>query len=1452
MIFFGFSQTTYFKDWLRDSLVETLNEQINGKLSIGEIDGTIFTSLIVRNATLSDTNSDTVISAELIEVRTSPLKLLFKNIYARHIELQNVYVKLIEEKDGKLNIAKIFPSTEEPEDTTKSEFPFTISISSLNLVNINFSLQKYNLAGSTEYYPSMNFDDFRIRDLNLSLSGFADLNKYDYQIQLDKLSFEPNFKFFKLKNLSGRFLLTNNAAGVENLNIETEDTEINLSAGITYVDFLNDFSVSDLKNAPLRVELNINKFSMNSLTTFVPQLDIIGGNFFGKVIASGTLDDLNVRKIELYTGKTSIVANAKLKHVLVSDSLFIDASLDNSYIYPPDIKSVLKIPDMNDYAEFGLVKFNELKYKGSSSSFVSDFALESMKGKIKGNAFMDFSSDTLKYKGELITERFSLSPFTGIPSNLNSKILFSGAGTYPQMIDAKVQFDAGASSFGKLNINSFQMNLSAKDHRAEFDLKLLADTAKVSLSGVFDYLNSSDPYHNLNGFVHDLNLAKILNNDDYKSRINIDISSEGRGLDPDSMDLFLVTDIKNSFFTDYAIDSTRIILDVRRNESGNKIVNLVSDIADITLQGDFYITSLAKAFANESEIIIAQIRQKLNPVLGSNEEIVVNETKDSPLITNSSFFADILLDFKEFVPFKFNHSEIEIGGVIKGKVIAKERSLSLKLNSDIDYLKYVSEEKLYFLTGAKFNIGLFNERVSGFSYNTEIKLNFSSDRIYAGTNFYDSKLNILYNNGTINISSGGFIRNNLRYDFTAKSSINSDSLDILIPDLKIIYRGLPIINKNNLLITYSKGDFIIKNFALDVAEGKITLSGKFGESSDGKTTLNVSDINSEILTEKLFSMPKENAVKSKINITGELFGNFSDPKFNLLATVKDIIISGKRFGTLISNIDYSDNLLNTNVRIIDKTPGVTVPELSIVGYIPLKLSGNKSSANNSDELNLHIESDNFNLSSLGNIIPTLDFKGGMLETEIFIEGTIEKPLVTGYFSVISAEVKSLLNNLSYDFNTRIYWDNEDISFETISLSNKIGTRYGGTLNGNGKIILDGLSFSDAEFRFNGDLKVLDKISKEVNPTVYGDLAVATRDDIKFTMNKEEMNLNMALDVTEADLVFPLSKTAYSGATDFKYRWVDYDSTKNIFESQLDSLLRKFESRELNNNNETFKRKFNYVIDVKLDTEAKMVVLLSKELNQDLTAVLSGNIILSSVDGLKRTSGQFNLLEGSKLSFIKSFEATGNIKFENLNNPLLDITATYTDYYYPIGESGNATEQEVAVKIKLKGPLSELKQSFVKDPDNIGVYIGTENILKDQKDPTKTPSDAVFFIIAGKFTDGATTQERDAVASTATSFAGTVLGGVLNQYVGDYVRSIQLRQIGSETKFSLIGRVSNFRYEIGGTTEVFQDLSRANIKIDWPVTRRLLLRLERKESFVNRSLVNAELYNEFGIKYLFEF
>ena len=46
----------------------------------------------------------------------------------------------------------------------------------------------------------------------------------------------------------------------------------------------------------------------------------------------------------------------------------------------------------------------------------------------------------------------------------------------------------------------------------------------------------------------EINLARFLNNQSLDSGLNLSIDASGQGFNPDSLDLFLVTDIQNSRF----------------------------------------------------------------------------------------------------------------------------------------------------------------------------------------------------------------------------------------------------------------------------------------------------------------------------------------------------------------------------------------------------------------------------------------------------------------------------------------------------------------------------------------------------------------------------------------------------------------------------------------------------------------------------------------------------------------------------------------------------------------------------------------------------------------------------------------------------------------------------------------------------------------------------------------
>ncbi|MCK7523348.1 MAG: hypothetical protein MZV64_39685 [Ignavibacteriales bacterium] len=82
-------------------------------------------------------------------------------------------------------------------------------------------------------------------------------------------------------------------------------------------------------------------------------------------------------------------------------------------------------------------------------------------------------------------------------------------------------------------------------------LVLSSDSTSANLLANLDFNNADDPSYEIKGKVNGLNLAKLLDNESLDSELNLSIDASGQGFNPDSMDLFLVTDIQNSRFSDF-------------------------------------------------------------------------------------------------------------------------------------------------------------------------------------------------------------------------------------------------------------------------------------------------------------------------------------------------------------------------------------------------------------------------------------------------------------------------------------------------------------------------------------------------------------------------------------------------------------------------------------------------------------------------------------------------------------------------------------------------------------------------------------------------------------------------------------------------------------------------------------------------------------------------------------
>jgi hypothetical protein len=274
--------------------------------------------------------------------------------------------------------------------------------------------------------------------------------------------------------------------------------------------------------------------------------------------------------------------------------------------------------------------------------------------------------------------------------------------------------------------------------------------------------------------------------------------------------------------------------------------------------------------------------------------------------------------------------------------------------------------------------------------------------------------------------------------------------------------------------------------------------------------------------------------------------------------------------------------------------------------------------------------------------------------------------------------------------------------------------------------------------------------------------------------------------------------------------------------------------------------------------AQMVFILSQIANQRLIVETRGDMTYESISGNTRAQGVFELLNGSKLEFFKTFDAEGFIRFESsISEPYLDITATYINDYVPPSDP-DATPEEVAIKIFIKGPLSAIGKNLVNNPESIAIYVGKKNIQNNVRETKYDYSDAFSFILFGKFKNDLTAQDRAETAgilsdfqSTATSFLGSLLTNFVNSAVGDLVNNIQISRTGDQTKFRFSGKIQNLRYSFGGTTEIFQNINKANIKIEYPFNPSFLIRLERKDPIIQTPGLDEKV-NELALKYKFEF
>lgn len=1463
IVAFGISQTSTFREYLREMILEEVNASLNGKLNIERIDGTLFTSVILNNTSVL-MESDTLFSAKKIEVRISPLRIFLKTIYARKIEIAEAKINLVKDSNGILNVEKLVPASTE-EDTTSSEFPFSIEVADLKLINIDFMMCDYNKTRSTEFYDEMNPDDFRIKNLNLSVSAYANIKENEFEIAVNHIELLPNINDFNLKNFSGRFAIVKDHIEVRDLNLKTGMSDINLSAELTGFNLFDSTSIKNLGKSDLKLNLQANPFSFHDLSSFIPSVKFLNGNILCAIDMTGKVDEVIINSLQTEFNDTKISLKGYLKDLSDPGNMFISADFFNSQISQPDINYLMPELNIPLYEQYGIIYFDTLSFIGKPLDFKSNLAIRTSLGSLSANTKLKLSSDIPEYEIIFNTKKFDISPFAGLMTNLNTYGSIKGKSFDVTKIAAQVAIDGNGSSIDQNVLDICSIEATAGESKINYKLLLNSDSTQVDIAGSFDFTIAEDPAYNLEGNFRHINLGELLRDTTTSTDININLIAEGQGFNPDSMNLFIISTLYNSVFDDIKVDTTQAIVDIIRQDGDERIINIVSDLADITITGDFSITETAVLLADEAGLISTTFIEKINEIVPPDFRI----NSDSAGTTRKNYFSDhsetsttlnYVIEFKDFtlLTLLLRGKELELDGDISGEFTKTPEDLFFRINTKLDYIKYWTDNNVLLASQVNVGLTLANNFTSTSFNDINTGLRAEVKRIYTGNNFHDILLDLKIKNEIASINFKGRVEDYLTAALNGNINLAGNTARINFDSLFVMYNDYKIKNKGSLALDYSGESVRINNFIIEPEHGQISLEGFMNSSGSQNIKLVIDQLDVNDILVDLIRMNPASSPGAEINLTTIVTGTSSSPIIRIDSSIDSIEFRNKKFGSLVSSIDYENKNLRLNSYFVDALKQFGSAELRIRGNAPIDLSftTDEERLSESAPISLRLLAKDFNLAAFGDLLPQVDKLNGILEAEIELSGNKNTLKPEGYLTISDAAFVAEANNLGYHANVKITMANDSVKIENIVVENQRGIKDGGRITGSGVITLDGLSVAETELYMNGSLKVLGKESRSVSPAVYGDLVIATKGYIELRSDKSGTFLSAPLKVNVANLIFPPTQSAYnSGAENIIYRFKVDTSLTEKKELDIDKLIEEDERRLARGIlSDTLSSRLDYSISIDVEKEATIVFVLSKELNQNLTAVLNGDLNYQNINGKSIVTGRLKLLEGSTLQFFKSFDAAGTIRFDaDISNPYLDISAAYRDYYSPSDSA--STETEVAVKIKISGPLRDLDKNFIQEKNNIAVYVGTDNIEDDIPDNTKTQSDAIMFILTGKFASEATAQDKSVAAGqfsgTATSLAGSLLGGVLNSYFGEYVRRVELRTVGAQTKFNLSGRVDDFRYTIGGATDVFQDLSRANIKIEYPLLRNLLIRLERKEALADTYISN-EMINELGLKYRFEF
>lgn len=1212
-----FLQTNWFRDVLISEIERIVEKETGGQITIESIGGNFLSGFTLNDVHLKLRNSsDTsdILSVNQVYVRYNVVELLAgKGIAIKELKLRSpIFCLTKEQGDTIWNLDKLLPPKSSA-STDNSSFTTVIDLRTVRIEDGTISIHDKNDTSQPEKEISsgkrkVRWSDVFLQGVNLDLSAL--IHGEDSQtVHINHFNLRDDRSGFTIHRLGLKASRVKDNVALDSMILVTDESTLSLAAAINPLTILSGAEYESIGKSITSLQLHSQRISTAELRQFIPSVDFLGDSPGIDLTAKGEYGKLSIQsgKLNFYsTGAISFKGSVLNLHK--PEDIYFDLSLVGRNLSAATLKTYVPGIETGDLSRYGNINLKNITFKGRPDNFSSEIDIETYAGLLQGNVTLDLRSKDPIFDLDLAANKINLGVIladNSLISDLNVDLKVKGRHFDPKYMEGEFIINTSSpTSFGKYGVTDLSTTGSLSRGILTVrntDAVLAGGGTLTSDFAIVDF-NHSQPSYEVDLVLSNIPIEQYIDSMPKNMRVSLSANVMGEGMSLDALEGSIRSKIQGLQYRGERLNEVSLDGFFQRNGDGTRSDNIVSDVADISLEGRYTIERAARTIVDHVNATTRALS------LGYEDSLNVSK-KSSPHadefdVTYSIALKD-LRALSSFIPQNVLLGEGRISGVLKEqkegmlditaegeiyKLLVKNRITPQNPEADKSgvnvrvfdttrfsvKLRNLSEDDKSLLDDLQASVNIQSNspiRTNGiFLSSPEVSLSLDQRSVqYVAQSGINDILRVyLKGTGTYHKDKAIFpidtvvldFGNNFIWQTENTPTVTLDHGGRMILDTLAFYRPELGYDPENLLAQRIKFGFDISNDSIlhafvDAPQLKLKDLPMFATQGIRKDEF-------ASLTGRI------------TRLHGEVSGPFSNLHAKVDMLVRNFMFNDITFDSSMIFAELRDHTLrgtsifrvDTGKFIIDsRRAGKSVLELPLNNKFSVVLDSFPVMFSLSDddtskvsaylrsrrEFSLRASADGYPLDFFGPFLPLVTNVHGLITADVRAFGTIDSIQLAGTAIIDSSTMTILSTNVPYHINGKLSLDENEIRFDSIDVKNLAEDDPDGVGFLVGKLEMNGLTPGGFDFTLSTDrLTVMTDATKSVLPTMYGPLAIRTGTrPLHFFGNLEEPRLSGDVTIVQGFLTLPQNTNATtSNAGDIVYRTIstDFSTTDSLVDS----------------------------------------------------------------------------------------------------------------------------------------------------------------------------------------------------------------------------------------------------------------------------------------------------------------